>query len=184
MTALNLKSNFELLSMFIDSRNINHNHLYLVIDTAKDRSIFNMLQLTVEDKMGLFTEELLEDIGDISPYLLKYENNQGFIKWFSTSFWGKKCGIFLVCASGEQELLAHCRVLFNAQDESGKELIFRYYDPDILQAYLPICTEKELHSFFGPIDSFIFENRDKGIMTIEKNHSRPVAWKASTNDIQ
>jgi len=41
-------------------------------------------------------------------------------------------------------------------------LIFRYYDPRVLRAYLPTCSPAELNTFFGPVTAFITEGENPG----------------------
>ena len=43
-------------------------------------------------------------------------------------------------------------------------MLFRYYDPRVLRAYLPTCDESELRAVFGPIRAFWMEARDSGVM--------------------
>jgi hypothetical protein len=39
-------------------------------------------------------------------------------------------------------------------------LAFRYYDPRVLNAYLPTCTPQELKAVFGPLQAVIAETGD------------------------
>ena len=43
-----------------------------------------------------------------------------------------------------------------------KKYYFRFYDPRVLQAFLPACTPQEARAFFGPIDRFYAEHRQPG----------------------
>jgi hypothetical protein len=54
----------------------------------------------------------------------------------------------------------HLRGFLRVRDQSGRKLVFRYYDPRVFRDYLPTCTSGELEMVFGPIDSFIAEGRD------------------------
>ena len=45
-------------------------------------------------------------------------------------------------------------------DSEGKKLYFRYYDPRVLREYLPTCNEEELAAFFGPVVSYMMEDKD------------------------
>jgi hypothetical protein len=36
-------------------------------------------------------------------------------------------------------------------------MLFRYYDPRVLRAFLPTCTLEEANTFFGPVDAFVAE---------------------------
>jgi len=43
----------------------------------------------------------------------------------------------------------HFRRFITVHDESGKPLLFRYYDPRVLRTFLPTCNAKELAEIFG-----------------------------------
>jgi hypothetical protein len=54
----------------------------------------------------------------------------------------------------------HLRKFLRVQDEDGRRLFFRYYDPRVLRAYLPSCTSEELDTVFGPIGAYLAEAAD------------------------
>jgi hypothetical protein len=41
-------------------------------------------------------------------------------------------------------------------------MVFRYYDPRVLRAYLPTCSIGELRTVFGPIECFWMEDKSPG----------------------
>ena len=54
----------------------------------------------------------------------------------------------------------HLRRLLRVQDESGRKLAFRFYDPRVLRVYLPTCTAEEAKQFFGPVPRILAESED------------------------
>lgn len=167
------KTLFEQFHEYCREENIHLDTVYLIADTAKDKSIFHTLNLTVQHKRGLFKEEYLADLGDVSPYLLRYKDNIDFFQWFINSFIEKNCGVLLTSSTREEPLLHHCIDIFEATTEDGEELFFRYYNDNSLKVYLPTCTEKERKIFFGPIDSFIVINENHYMMyTKEKDRTQ------------
>ncbi len=42
-------------------------------------------------------------------------------------------------------------------EDSGKFVLFRFFDPGVLPVYLDSCNERELATFFGPVGSFVIE---------------------------
>jgi hypothetical protein len=71
--------------------------------------------------------------------------------------WGHAWGIWLVSAAPFDEIRHHLRRFLCVQDEAGRRLLFRYYDPVVLARFLPTCTAAELTELFGPIDAFLVE---------------------------
>jgi hypothetical protein len=57
-----------------------------------------------------------------------------------------------------EELHRHLRRLLRVRDDTGRRLLFRYYDPIVLAAFLPSCTTGELAQLYGPIDTFLVED--------------------------
>jgi hypothetical protein len=47
-----------------------------------------------------------------------------------------------------------------ARDEKGRKLMFRYYDPRVLRAYLPTCLPGELRMMFGPVNVYLVPGDD------------------------
>ena len=46
--------------------------------------------------------------------------------------------------------------------EDGRELAFRYYDPRVLNVYLPTCTADEFHTLLGPLTALVAEQPGGG----------------------
>jgi hypothetical protein len=63
-----------------------------------------------------------------------------------------------------EELRRHFRGFLRVRDESGRRLIFRYYDPRVLRPYLPTCWPKELETVFGPLGCYLMEGEDANEM--------------------
>lgn len=59
-----------------------------------------------------------------------------------------------------QLLRRHLRTLLRVRDEAGRTLMFRFYDPRVLRAYLPTCTSSEWQSVFGPVHQLICSAAD------------------------
>jgi len=49
-------------------------------------------------------------------------------------------------------------------DEAGKPLYFRFYDPRVLRTYLPTCNASELAQIFGPVECYVQEGEDPGVL--------------------
>jgi len=58
---------------------------------------------------------------------------------------------------GLAQLRRHFRELLIVRDDSGRKLVFRFYDPRVLSIYLPTCTGAEARQFFGPVRRMAME---------------------------
>ena len=54
----------------------------------------------------------------------------------------------------------HLKGFLRVRSEAGQKMIFRYYDPRVLRAYLPTCNAAELKTVFGSIRRFVVEAED------------------------
>lgn len=75
-------------------------------------------------------------------------------------WWGKNWGIFAQTQASLNEMRKHFRSLLTVYDETGKPLLFRYYDPRVFFTYLPTCTTAEIESFFGSVGYYLFESEN------------------------
>lgn len=108
----------------------------------------------------LYRGELKPDMAEVAPYLVKLGQNEEFTQWVINEGWGKHWGIFAVSRAGLRALRTHFRKFLMVHDTEGKPVYFRYYDPRVLRAYLPTCTGDELRTVFGPVQTFLVEDKD------------------------
>jgi len=62
--------------------------------------------------------------------------------------------VYAVTKADRDELARHLQRFLLVLLPDGHKWFFRYYDPRILQAYLPACEPAELQEFFGPVRAF------------------------------
>jgi hypothetical protein len=74
--------------------------------------------------------------------------------------WGKAWGILTVAAADvtltQQRI--HFKKFLRVKTEDGRELAFRYYDPRVLNVYLPTCTTEEFQTVLGPLTALVAES--------------------------
>lgn len=133
---------------------------WMLVDAARDKQIYGMLlECFYSRHTCLFSGSLRPEIQVVAPYLVHLEYDDPKTKRFIRYAWGNSWGVFLKCDNQLQTLRHHLRTLLTVRDEHGKHLMFRYYDPRVLRAYLPTCTADELQTVFGPIDRFLMEEK-------------------------
>ena len=54
----------------------------------------------------------------------------------------------------------HFRNLVNVYNEQGNPMIFRFYDPRVLNSFLPTCDAEQLEKMFENIEFFFAETDD------------------------
>jgi hypothetical protein len=87
-------------------------------------------------------------------------------QWFVSEGWGDSWGIIMTSAAPLEDLYKHFRKFLIVEDEEGKRLYFRFYDPRVIGVFLKTCIPEETQEFFGPISRFIFERSNAQGQTI------------------
>lgn len=96
-----------------------------------------------------------------APYLVQLEKDSAFTQWVLSGY-GKYWGIFVITGAGLQTMRGHFREFLWVQDTQGRNLWFRFYDPRVLNVYLPTCNEEEKRMLFGPVLFYLAENEQSG----------------------
>jgi hypothetical protein len=102
-----------------------------------------------------YGDDLRWNIVGIAPYLVELDVDDKLTEEVLTRGWNDNWGIFFRTGTSIEKLRRHFRQFLTVSTDTGKRLVFRYYDPRVLRLYLPTCKSEELQSFFGPVDVFI-----------------------------
>ena len=98
---------------------------------------------------------------EVAPYLIRLLPKTAFTDWVLRDGWGKHWGIFAHSREPLEEMRKHFRSLVTVYDEDGAPMIFRFYDPRVMRAFLPTCRAAELEVFFGGISNYFAESDDR-----------------------
>lgn len=132
-------------------------NVYALVDGASIAGLRMKLFEMSPRYFCLLRGEIPDDIAENAPYLVGLIPGESFTEWLLSAKPGKHAGIYAKSRQSLIEMRRHFRELIMVQDESGKPMIFRYYDPRVISQYVPTCNEEELSTFFGPVDYFIAE---------------------------
>lgn len=135
-------------------------HLYAVLDGASIPGLREKLRNALRESFALIPGELGKELADAAPYVVELVPGSVLARWLVNEGWGEHWGVFALSAAEKLEVREHLRALFEVQGPDGRELFFRFYDPRVLRAYLPTCTESELKEVFGPMTAFVMESED------------------------
>jgi len=131
--------------------------VWAILDGARDSRIYPALNETHLNSSCLYAGNLAPELKSNAPYLVALDEYDFFTHYIIKNGWGESWGVYLRCDASLEQLRRHLRRFLTVQDERGKRLIFRYYDPRVLRVYLPTCLPAELRQVFGPIHSFLME---------------------------
>ena len=138
--------------------------IWMIVDAARDRTIFRMLLECGLEHSCLYAGALPPALEIAAPYLVQLEYQDRSTRRFLERAEGNSWSIFLRCDLRLDRLRRHLRHFLVVRDPRGQRLVFRYYDPRVLRVYLPTCNVDELNAVFGPIRCFWADDKTPGSM--------------------
>jgi hypothetical protein len=131
--------------------------VHAVVDTARDPRLIGLLDTTGLERCCLFAGALSPALRAAAPHLVHLAPDARFTRAFLQLGWRDSWGVLTAAPPDVtlQLLRKHLRTLLRVRDEAGRTLLFRFYDPRVLSAYLPTCSASEWQSVFGPVHQLI-----------------------------
>lgn len=141
--------------------------IHAVVDAAR------CLDLAFEAKLlfgmnihSLFAPDVQTVLWNVSPYAFAVDSDSPYLRSWALRL-GESAGILIASTAEDAALYDHLRKLFVVQDEQKQEFFFRFYDPRVLNTFLPTCSPAQLAEFFGPIDELIVEDaRERALLRL------------------
>ena len=135
--------------------------LFAVLDAGTFRNLPMRLHESGLESYCLIEGQLEPDVLYQAPYLVRLLPKHDFTDWLLKDFLGKNKGIFAHSRATLIEMRQHFTALFKVHDETGKPMLFRYYDPRVFRKFLPTCTVEELETLYGDVVRFFVEEDEQ-----------------------
>lgn len=126
-------------------------NVYAVVDGAKVPLLLDVLEEHEFEGSCLLPGRLEPDVAAVAPYVVQLEPGSRLTEWLLGDYWDADALIVLRAELGPGPVVKHLRGLTVAKLPDGARAYFRFYDPRVLRAYLPTCTEEEQAVFFGEV---------------------------------
>lgn len=141
--------------------------LHALIDAAQDASIYPRLRRAGADAavVPLYEGNAAIEMACVAPYLVGLGTGGPLFDWLFTSGFGRHWGVFVWSQVGIEALRAHFRTLTRVRTQDRRTLLFRFYDPRVLAAFLPTCDAAQVQEMFGPVEAFFAETEAGTAMT-------------------
>lgn len=133
--------------------------LYAVLDAARDEQVLPFLYGAGAQYQSLYEGLRGEELALVAPYLVAFPEGAASLDELVSDAWGQSWGVFLRSPASFRDTRRHLRRLLRAELDDGQRVLFRFYDPRVLRAYLPTCTGEEARQMFGPITHYAVEGR-------------------------
>ena len=135
--------------------------VFAVLDGARDDRIEPMIRERTNrgNAACLYSGRLSPALAAAAPYLVHLAYGAPLTHEILEQGWGRSWGIFTVVPAEVtlDQQRRHFKNMLRVKDSRGRWLVFRYYDPRVLRAYLPTCTALEALQFFGPVPRIVVE---------------------------
>ena len=123
--------------------------MYAILDCARHTSIYDLVARSYREKSCLFAGSLHTELERVAPFLLELQPGDSVTDELLLRGWKDAWGILVRTESSFRSLRRHLRTFLRVRAESGRFMMFRYYDPRVMTSYLPTCTPDELETVFG-----------------------------------
>lgn len=141
--------------------------LYAILDAARSERIPILLQESVDEVRSLYDGVAVDTLAHVAPYLVRFRQDSGLLSRVVLEGWGNAWGIYFTCKRRLKDIRAHFRKIVMVTMEEGdpEPVYFRFYDPRVMESFLPLCTPRQEDDIFGEIDRFYFESSDGRLVT-------------------
>jgi len=147
----------QILQMLWPQGNASKLSVWAILDCARDPRIYLALLESRLEFRCLYSGRLPRALEMVAPHLVELFPSNRLTARMLDEGWGQAWGVFLKI-DDPSNLRHHLRKLLKVKDERGQRLLFRFYDPRVLRAYLPTCLPAELKQVFGPVVSYLTED--------------------------
>lgn len=137
---------------------------YLLLDAARMDVNLEKAQELESSHSSLYEGKSRENLAGVGPFLFSCLNKSNLFQFFTQEGLGQSWGVLFYSHLPFAELYRHCRKFLLIRTEDNQELYFRFYDPRVLRIFLPTCTKEQLREFFGPIQYFLVEDEETGLV--------------------
>lgn len=145
--------------------------MYLLLDPARDPRIHDAIT-TFGTRYHCIFGDVPPALARVAPHLVAVGDDTPIVGMFAGEGRDRSWGVMLRSEATIDDLATHLYGLVRARMPDGHEVLFRFYDPRVLRAYLPTCTPDELAEVFGPIEAFLVEQGDGQWLTYSREREQ------------
>ncbi len=150
---------------------------YALLDGARNESIYPLLKGSGENYQCLYEGELIPELAEAAPYLVKLERGSALAQKLIEQGWGDSWGIFFQSRASFKEIRRNFRRFLRVTGPNKKAHYFRYYDPRVFRVFLPTCNYDELEMVFGPVNRYCLESENPNTLVEFYLKDSRLEWK-------
>ena len=136
--------------------------VYAVLDGASIPSLLERLEHEAPEYACLYRLEAESDLATVAPYLVLLERGTRFTNWVLQHCAGQHWGIFFVSDADLETHRRRLRKITLVDDHRHRTLLFRFYDPRVLNEYMCMFDRGQLADIFEVVSAYFAEIGETG----------------------
>lgn len=143
--------------------------LFVMVDAARDDRILELLRQSVEAHDSLYEGIQGEHLATVAPYLAgPFQSDSVLLDRLVMEGWGRRWGSYVTSREAFKEVRRHFRRFLMVElEENAERVYFRFYDPWVMQIFLPTCSERQKHDFMGKTSAIFTEGKARELTRFE-----------------
>ena len=134
--------------------------MYAVLDAVRDARIPAFLDASGERYARL------DDENPTSPFLALVPPESRLLDVLIKDGWNQGWGFYTAAPVDFENTLRHWRPFVTLHNRNGQAVTFRFWEPRVLRAIIPVMPSQEAAGFFGPVSRLLVEG-DKPNVAVE-----------------
>lgn len=151
---------------------------YAILDAAKITNLTELLEDSLLEHRCLFKGKAYDDLKNVAPWIMRLEDGNTFTRNLFTRsdaywhLWDNQPGIYIRSRASLDDMWRHFRKFTKLQDEAGKWLYFRFWDPagvanplfDYMATRQEICAAWFSLLAGGQVNCYVYQTYKDGIV--------------------
>jgi hypothetical protein len=132
-------------------------NVYAIIDGASCPDLRFKIYDWEPKSTCLWTGDLAPDLQEVAPYLVLLDKDSTFTNWLIEQGWGNHWSIFASSKLDFKGFRKQIRKLLLVKSPEGQNLVFRFYDPRVIEVFLPTLVSEQAAEFFDGLINVFFQ---------------------------
>jgi pSer/pThr/pTyr-binding forkhead associated (FHA) protein len=130
---------------------------------ASGEQVFAIVDASRDSRIPAFLDAAGESYSPLDPsgrapaFLVALPRDTRLVHVLIKDGWGRGWGFYGTSKAGVEKVRAHFTSFVSLRTDSGAAITFRFWDPRVLRALVPVMPQEEADHFFGPCERIIVE---------------------------